>query len=247
MTKTPLRALLQLLLFPMLLGLTAPAFALQEAQPPQPYALDATLELVTLLPPPPAPGSSADKDDLARLLAIQSSRSEAELALANADAEASVFRFADVLGAHFTAQQLPQTAALFGRLTRSIGAKVNPVKDYWNRPRPFLASDAVKPQQRPDGATYPSGHGTLARLYAIVLAELLPEKRRLIFERADRFAHGRLVLGVHYPSDVEAGAIAAAVIAAELRRQEEFRRDFAAAKAELARWKPGTPAAAATP
>lgn len=247
MTTSPLRALLPLLLFPVLLGLTVPALALQEPEPPRPYVLDAALDLVTLLPPPPAPGSAADKDDLARLLAIQAASSEAELALATADAEASVFRFADVLGADFQAAQLPQTAALFGRLTRSIGAKVNPVKDHWNRPRPFLASDAVKPQQRPDGATYPSGHGTLARLYAIVLADLLPQKRRLIFERADRFARGRLVLGVHYPSDIEAGAIAAAVIAAGLRRQDEFRRDFAAARDELSRWKPGTPAAAATP
>lgn len=243
----PLRALLQLLLFPVLLGLATPAPAQKEPQPPKPYALDAALDLVTLLPPPPAPGSAADKDDLARLLAIQASRSEAELALADADAEASVFRFADVLGANFGPAQLPHTAALFGRLTKSVGSKVNPVKDHWNRPRPFLASNAVKPQQRPDGATYPSGHGTLARLYAIVLADLLPDKRRLVFERADRFARGRLVLGVHYPSDVEAGAIAAAVIAAELRRQEEFRQDFAAARDELARWQPAAAAAVATP
>lgn len=247
MTTPTLRRLLQLLLFPMLLGLALPVFALQEPAPPKPYALDAALDLVTLLPPPPAAGSAADKDDLARLLAIQAARSDAELALANADADASVFRFADVLGANFQAAQLPLTAALFGRLTKSVGVKVNPVKEHWNRPRPFLASDAVKPQQRPDGATYPSGHGTLARLYAIVLADLLPDQRRLIFERADRFARGRLVLGVHYPSDVEAGAIAAAVIAAELRRQEEFRRDFAAAKDELSRWQPAASAAAATP
>ena len=65
--------------------------------------------------------------------------------------------------------------------------------------------------------------------------------------RLDGLDRGRLVLGVHYPSDVEAGAIAAAVIATELRRLEEFKREFAAAKVELARWKPATPAAAATP
>lgn len=227
-----------------LLLATAPAFALKAPEPPRPYVLDAALDLVTLLPPPPAAGSAADRDDLAQVLAIQQSRSEAELALAKADAEASVFRFADTLGEAFNAEKLPRTAALFERLTKSIGAKVNPVKDHWNRARPFLASSAVQPQLRPDGATYPSGHGALARLYALVLSDLLPAQRRAIFERADRFARGRLVLGVHYPTDVEAGATAASVILAELRRQEEFRADFAAARQELATWQPAKAAAA---
>lgn len=220
-----------------LLLLATSAFALEA---PAPYALAQRIDLVTLLPPPPAAGSAADKEDLAQLLALQHSRSEAELELAKADAQASVFRFADALGDGFTAASLPHTAQLFERLTRSIGTVVNPVKDHWNRPRPFVASSAIQPQMRPDGATYPSGHGALARLYAIVLADLLPAQRRPIFERADRFARGRLVIGVHYPSDIEAGSIAASVIAAELRQQDDFRRDFAAAREELAAWQSKT-------
>lgn len=221
-----------------LLFAALPAFAQKAPEPPRPYVLEAQLDLITLLPPPPAAGSAADNEDLAQVLAVQQSRSDAELALARADAEASVFRFADTLGEGFSAPRLPRTAVLFERLTKSVGAKVNPVKEHWNRPRPFLASSAVQPQLRPDGATYPSGHGTLARLYALVLSDLLPAQRRAIFERADRFARGRLVLGVHYPRDIEAGATAASVILAELRRQEEFRRDFAAARQELGAWQP---------
>jgi acid phosphatase (class A) len=217
----------------LLLGLLPAAQALS---PPEPYSLVARIDLATLLPPPPLSGSAAEQADLAAVLAVQQSRTEAELAQAKADAEASIFRFADVAGAGFDAASLPRTAYLFERLTRSIGAVVNPAKDHWNRPRPFVVSDAVKPASRPDGATYPSGHGTLARLYAIVLADLLPHKRREIFARGERFAQARLVLGVHYPSDIEAAAIAATVIATELRQQEDYRRDLAAARSEIDAW-----------
>jgi acid phosphatase (class A) len=203
----------------------------------EPYPLAARLDLVTLLPPPPASGTEADRADLAAVLALQASRSTAQIELAKADAEASVFRFADAIGGDFDAAHLPQTARLFERLTASISAVVGPVKDHWNRPRPFLASGKVEPLLRPDGATYPSGHGVLARLYAIVLADLMPEKRREIFARGDRFAQGRLVNGVHYPSDIEAGFLAATAIAAELRQQAAFRDDLAKAREELAAWR----------
>ena len=69
----------------------------------------------------------------------------------------------------------------------------------------FCAAARVEPLLRPDGATYPSGHGVLARLYAIVLADLMPDKRRDIFARGDRFAQGRVINGVHYPSDILGG------------------------------------------
>lgn len=203
---------------------------------PDPYPLAAALDLATLLPPPPAPGSAAERADLAAVLALQNSRSEAQLTLAKGDTEASVFRFADAVDANFSAARLPQTAKLFERITGSISAVVGPAKDHWNRPRPFIASSDVQPTSRPDGATYPSGHAVLARLYAIVLADLMPQKRREIFARGDRFAQGRLVNGVHYPTDVEAGFLAATAIAAELRRQAAFRDDFARARDEIAAW-----------
>lgn len=203
----------------------------------EPYPLAARLDLVTLLPPPPASGTDADRADLAAVLALQASRSAAQIELAKADAEASVFRYADVIGADFEAARLPHTARLFERITASIGPLVGPVKDHWNRPRPFLASARVEPLLRPDGATYPSGHGVLARLYAIVLADLMPDKRRDIFARGDRFAQGRVINGVHYPSDIEAGYLAATAIAAELRHEAAFRDDFARAREELAAWR----------
>jgi acid phosphatase (class A) len=201
---------------------------------PEPYALTNPIALARLLPPPPAPDTPAGKADLDAVLAAQRARSAADAAAAQADAEATVFRFADVLGEGFTAQKLPQTARLFARLTKTIGPTVNPAKEHWHRARPFVTSSAVEPLSRPDGDTYPSGHGALARLYAIVLADLVPGKRDAIFVRAGRFAWNRVVNGVHYPTDVESGAIAGTLIAQALQSDVAFRADFTAAQRELA-------------
>ncbi len=237
-TTSVSRLLPRIAAFLLLAALSPLATALSGAEP---YPLAQRIDLASLLPPPPVAGSDADRADLAAVLALQQSRSQAQLDLAKADAEASVFRFADAIGKDFDAKRLPHTALLFDRLTRSIGAVVGPAKDHWNRPRPFLASSEVQPTSRPDGSTYPSGHAVLARLYAIVLADLLPQKRREIFARGDRFAQGRLVNGVHYPTDVEAGLIAATVIAAELRQQQAFRDDLARARIELTAWQAAAP------
>ncbi len=237
-TATVSRLLPRVVAFLLLAALSPLASALSGAEP---YPLAQRIDLASLLPPPPAAGSDADRADLAAVLALQQSRSEAQLALAKADAEASVFRFADAVGQDFDAKHLPHTALLFERLTRSISAVVGPAKDHWNRPRPFVVSSDVHPTSRPDGSTYPSGHAVLARLYAIVLADLLPKKRREIFARGDRFAQGRLVNGVHYPTDVEAGLIAATVIAAELLQQQAFRDDLARAREELTAWQAAAP------
>src|SRR5690348_5971146 len=48
-------------------------------------------DLATLLPPPPAPGSPADRADLAVLLAVQAARTPAMEAAARADTEETVF------------------------------------------------------------------------------------------------------------------------------------------------------------
>ncbi|PZQ16941.1 MAG: acid phosphatase [Ancylobacter novellus] len=198
------------------------------------YVARDQLDLVTLLPPPPPAGSPADKIDLAGVLAAQAGRNAEAEERAKADAELSVFRFADVLGPDFSAEKLPVAAAFFAKVKSDSGDLVELVKARWNRPRPSVADASVHPVLKlPNNASYPSGHTTFARLNAIVLAAMVPEKSVEIFARADEYANNRIVAGVHYPADVAAGKIAGSLIAALERENPAFRQDFAEAKAEL--------------
>jgi acid phosphatase (class A) len=68
---------------------------------------------------------------------------------------------------------------------------------------------------------------------AIILADMVPEKSTALFARGREFGDDRIVLGLHYPSDVEAGRFAAIALATALLQNRAFMKDFAEAKAEL--------------
>jgi acid phosphatase (class A) len=82
---------------------------------------------------------------------------------------------------------------------------------------------------------YPGGHATFAYVNAILLAYMVPEKATAIFGRAGRYAHNRVIGGVHYPTDTEAGRISASVIDNVLLHQPRFLADFARARVEVRR------------
>ncbi len=57
------------------------------------------------------------------------------------------------------------------------------------------------------GPSYPSGHAVVGALLAIVLAEMVPEQRAALFAFGWDYGEARVISGVHFPSDVEAGRI----------------------------------------
>jgi acid phosphatase (class A) len=192
------------------------------------------IDFSRLLAPPPAVGSPRQQEETALLLALQKERTPAQEAFALADAERSVFRFADVLGPDFTPGNLPVTEAFFRAVTQNASALLGPAKEHWNRPRPYASNPEIHPcVPKPNNASYPSGHSNFATVTSILLANMLPEKQDQIYERAERYRFNREIGGVHYPSDVEAGRLAGTVIAAFLLEDQAFAAEFAKARAEV--------------
>ncbi len=201
----------------------------------QPYLTSKTLDIATLMPPPPVAGSPADVADLAAVLAAQAGVSEARKAQALADAEETIFvMFTSVLGDTFVSSFLPKTGALFARVGESEGAALDPVKRMFARVRPWIAHPEVKAFTRPSKTgSYPSGHATQVAIGAIVLSAMVPEKRAEIWVRAVDYAQSRVVGGMHYPTDLEGGWRAGTAIAAAMFLLPDFRADFEAARAEV--------------
>lgn len=192
------------------------------------------IDLVRYLPPPPAPDSEAQRRDLAAVLAIQATRTEAQVREAQDDQQVSIFRFADVLGSGFSAERLPRTAKLAQRACGQTSLVTAAAKRFWNRPRPYLVSAEVRRViENVTEGSYPSGHATCGYLWAILLADILPERRAEVFERGVRYGMNRVVGGVHYPADVEAGRMSAAIITAALFANPQFRADLEVVRAEV--------------
>jgi hypothetical protein len=80
------------------------------------------------------------------------------------------------------------------------------IKDANDRLRPFVQHPIlVIPLFTTGDFSYPSGHASGMELQARILAELFPKKREALLQRARQIADGRVVAGVHYASDTEAG------------------------------------------
>lgn len=191
------------------------------------YYLDPRkIDLALLLPPPPESGSPEARADMQVVTATVAARSPAQILEAREASARSVFFFAPSVGAGFTPDRLPVTAAFFDRIGADVARLVASAKEYWERPRP----DGVGKH-----GSYPSGHAAFASSSAIVLSQLLPEHRYAIFSQARIFAANRILLGLHYPTDIASGWTAGTLAAYVMLQDAAFRRDFARAQAELRR------------
>jgi len=197
----------------------------------------ADVDLLALMPPPPAEGSVQAKIDLDGAWMTQAAANNPKTqAEARADVEETVFRFGGGLfGDKFTKENLPKTAAFFPKVLADGNAVVDHAKDVWGRARPCQAHadriTALLPC--PKSASHPSGHATFAYEMAVLLSNIVPEKRAELFERAGYYAQSRVIVGAHYPSDIEAGHLVGTVTAYAMMQNPAFQQEMAAVKAEI--------------
>ena len=101
------------------------------------------------------------------------------------------------------------------------------VKDLTNRPRPFEAHPQIHPLYVVHSSSFPAGHAATAFAGAVLLSYVAPRLAPAFLSLAALIAWSRVYDGVHYPSDVLAGAVLGALVgvaAAALVRLAERRR-----------------------
>ncbi len=218
------------------------AFAVTIASPllaedkAKPFTDAKEVNLIDLLPPPPANDSAKTKAEIGEILTIQVTRTPEMVDRAVADAEENIWRYSDVIdNAKFTKENLPKFSAFFDRIVETEAAVVDPAKDVWKRTRPHLLyPDLIKPAvPLSKSGSYPSGHTTLGTLMGVVLSDMVPEKKDAIMARAWEYGWNRVVGGIHYPTDIEAGRISGIAIAQTIMQHDDYKAEYDAAKSEL--------------
>ena len=138
------------------------------------------------------------------------------------------------IGSWFTPADLPVTAELMGRVWRDASHYMWRLKFKYARIRPYQIDPAVKSLDEPAWAAFPSGHATFSHMLAFIYSELAPEFADIFLNDARAISHSREIIGVHFPSDSEAGRVFARQFVDQLFASEKFQREFEKMKEE---WK----------
>ena len=179
-------------------------------------------------PPPPAAGSAQDNADLAAVLQWQKDRTDAQCAEAKAQADESFTSFFGGVSP-FPLPLAPEVDAFFKRAASDADNADRYIKNIYKRDRPFLRSAELNPcLGRAQGFSYPSGHAAISRVFGLILSDLLPRQGAIFMRAADQVALNRVIGGVHYPSDIQAGKDLGGMIYGELQKNPAFVSDMGA-------------------
>ncbi|CAB3636273.1 MAG: phosphatase PAP2 family protein [Achromobacter sp.] len=219
-------------------AITDPHFQLAPGYLPKERLPD-SLEL--LGPPPAAASAALARDEEARAATVPL-RNSARATLARLDADLQFPQparsFSCAMGFAITEVQTPHLYRLMQKVLTDAGLSTYGVKNTYNRARPFVVHDegTCFPEQEPllrkDGS-YPSGHTAAGWAWALVLAEVNPERANRLLRRGLEFGQSRVICNAHWQSDVDAGRTMGAATVALLRDNAEFVADLNGARQEV--------------
>lgn len=226
------------------------------------YFSPSQLDSTALIEPPPMVGSEAARADLQAVLDAQrAGHAAGTTARAVADAVIDCQRVAEVLepavspqgpvanAAPLSSGEGADAVAFATRAAKQVAGATGAPKTHWGRARPYVENPAVerlgdvapdsplavKGGFERDHTSYPSGHTAFGTGCAIVLAQMVPEQRAAVFARARLYGESRLIVGAHYPTDVDAGRRVGTAAAGLMLQNALFQADLLTARAQLRR------------
>lgn len=196
-----------------------------------------------LLPPPPAAGSAQQAADLDTARRMRALRDTPRWALAVQDAQlkfpAAARSFECALQVPISQQDTPHLNMLLRRTMLDAALATYAAKNHYQRQRPFVAiggptcTPGEEAALAKDGS-YPSGHTAIGWAWALVLTQAAPQHADALLQRGYAFGGSRVICGVHWQSDVQAGRTIGAATVARLQSDPAFQAQLALAREEIA-------------
>ena len=198
---------------------------------------------VLWLPAPPAPGSSQFMNDISQYYWGKQQRLDtlrAQKAIREAVYEVSdmVPQFCEAFGMEISEEKTPCIYKVLNLGVRTIRLSATKPKATYMRTRPFVyfSEPTLTPADEEDlrtNGSYPSGHSVRGWGMALLLCEINPDAQDALFKLGYEWGQSRVIVGVHWQSDVDASRMLAAACYARLHTCKAFLDDMAAARKEF--------------
>lgn len=163
------------------------------------------------LRPPPPPDQAATNAELDQLRALAGQRDAAREQIAFWDAGAPSYRWVNIALDQLARKPMtnPRMMRLLALMNVAIADALVAAWDAkyaYNRPRPSEVDTSFVPMlANPVSPSYPSEHAVAAGAASTILASLYPDDAQSFVDQANAAAQSRLIAGLHFPSDVQAG------------------------------------------
>ena len=148
--------------------------------------------------------------------------------------------FSEPFGMTISEKTTPAIYRLLLRAIPTIRLSATYPKNTYMRKRPFVRFNepSLVPEEDDElrnTGSYPSGHTVRGWGMALLLSEINPAAQNALLKLGYEWGQSRVIVGVHWQSDVDASRSLAAACVARLHADPKFRADMAAACAEFVR------------
>lgn len=221
-------------------GLTLCCFAADV----KPYVnADALPNALNFYPPPPDTLSPQFMYDMSQYMWGKGMRADsARAALAVAQAvtgiEDMAKMFSEPFGMEISAQKTPAIMNLLERGVTTLKQVGRLPKNHYMRRRPYdrFNEPSLTPGDEENlrhNGSYPSGHTIRAWAMALLLVEVNPAAQDALLKYGYEWGQSRVIVGVHWQSDVDASKVLISGAFASLHSDEAFMADMRKARAEF--------------
>lgn len=164
--------------------------------------------------------------DLVTVLKLQKERTKSDCERASVEAKGFADAFFGPPYGPLSQREAEALVAFQEKLFQEVKYFTKSLKTKYQTPRPYTLSALVTPCVPTENSfSYPSGHAAIAVVSAKTLALLHPNLKSQLLERARVISFDRVLGGVHFPGDVDAGFLLGEMIFERLSSQEKFMKD----------------------